>query len=147
MENNFYINLKNLADKYSQKYISEKTGFSQSSINNYLKKGSEPSIQFLIALKNAFGICVDDFLFEKIDTSINIDSNIQYYGNYLMYYFNNSSYKGEIHNNVLNTLNYAVLSIIEGANNKVKTDVYLLPFSDRSEAVKYLKKLNKKNFN
>ena len=63
---NFQKNLKTLSQLYTQKYIAEKTGFSQSSINNYLTKQSEPSIQFLIALKNAFGICTDDFLFSDI---------------------------------------------------------------------------------
>ena len=36
MENMFQKNLKELAIQYSQKVIAEKTGFSQSSINNYL---------------------------------------------------------------------------------------------------------------
>ena len=65
---NFQKNLKILSNKYTQKYIADCTGFSQSSINNYLTKNSEPSIQFLIALKNAFGICLDDFLFSDIDS-------------------------------------------------------------------------------
>ena len=65
----FQNNLKILTSKYTQKYIAECTGFSQSSINNYLTKNSEPSIQFLVALKNAFGICLDDFLFSDIDLS------------------------------------------------------------------------------
>lgn len=51
---NLQNNLKALADKYSQKFIAQKTRFSKSSINNYLIKNSEPSIQFLIAHKNAF---------------------------------------------------------------------------------------------
>lgn len=63
----FQENLKKLAGQYSQKYIAHRTGFSQSSINNYLSKSSEPSIQFLIALKEAFGISVDDFLFSSFD--------------------------------------------------------------------------------
>ncbi|MBR4998635.1 MAG: helix-turn-helix transcriptional regulator, partial [Clostridia bacterium] len=40
---NFQKNLKVLANKYTQKYIAESTGFSQSSINNYITKSSEPS--------------------------------------------------------------------------------------------------------
>ena len=49
---NFQKNLKILSSKYTQRYIADRTGFSQSSINNYLTKNSEPSIAFLIALKN-----------------------------------------------------------------------------------------------
>ena len=63
MNSMYQDNLKKLTKQYTQQYIADKTGFSQSSINNYLTKNSEPSIQFLIALKDAFGISVDDFLF------------------------------------------------------------------------------------
>ena len=80
-------NLKVLASKYTQKYIAEQTGFSQSSINNYLSKSSEPSIQFLIALKNAFGICIDEFLFSDIDTSREVSYD-RFVGNYIVYYYN-----------------------------------------------------------
>ena len=86
MKNCFSDNLKRLSDQYSQKYIAEMTGFSQSSINNYIYKSSEPSIQFLIALKNAFGISVDDFLFKEYEESIN-NEKTEYIGNYLLYYY------------------------------------------------------------
>ena len=111
MENMFQKNLKKLAEEYSQKYIASKTGFSQSSINNYLTKSSEPSIQFLIALKNAFGISVDDFLFSayQIEKQVSFD---KYIGNFIVYYYNNDSYKGEIHSNLKNTLNCGVISVL-----------------------------------
>ena len=89
---NFQKNLKVLSNKYTQKYIADRTGFSQSSINNYLTKNSEPSIQFLIALKNAFGICLDDFLFSDIDISNEIFYD-KFIGNYMVYYYNNNSFK------------------------------------------------------
>ena len=91
---NFQKNLKVLAGKYTQKYIAEKTGFSQSSINNYLTKSSEPSIQFLIALKNAFGICIDDFLFADVKSE-NDESYERFIGNYLVYYYNNNPESGQ----------------------------------------------------
>lgn len=56
MKNFFQDNLKQLTTKYTQKYVANITGFSQSSINNYIAGTTEPSIQFLIALKNAFQI-------------------------------------------------------------------------------------------
>ena len=88
---NFQKNLKILSNKYTQKYIADCTGFSQSSINNYLTKNSEPSIQFLIALKNAFGICLDDFLFSDIDiiTEVSYD---RFIGNYIVYRSENDKY-------------------------------------------------------
>lgn len=141
MKNMFQDNLKNLSQQYTQKYIAEKTGFSQSSINNYLRKNSEPSIQFLIALKDAFGICVDDFLFSefKIEQKISKDKFI---GNYMVYYYNNHSYKGEVHNSLKNVLNYGVISIYK--DKELDNDVQVIATfsSDRWTVVKRLRELN-----
>ena len=146
MKNYFSENLKRLADNYSQKYSAEKTNFSQSSINNYIYKNSEPSIQFLVALKNAFGISVDDFLFKDYDEYV-LDEKTEYIGNYLLYYYNNASYKGEIHSNIKNTLNYGVISILPENNNTKNVVVYGIMLKERSDAVKLLKKVNSLNSN
>lgn len=138
---NFQKNLKILADEYTQKYIANQTGFSQSSINNYLTKSSEPSIQFLIALKNAFGICIDDFLFSDMVTSQNISYD-RFIGNYVVYYYNNNSYKGEVHSNLTNTLNYGVISIVKEKHLDQSVAVYGTFLKVKSEAVKLLKTLN-----
>lgn len=138
---NFQKNLKLLADKYTQKYIADCTGFSQSSINNYLTKSSEPSIQFLIALKQSFGICLDDFLFSEIDTSEDLACD-RFVGNYIVYYYNNNSYKGEIHTNLSNTLNYGVISIIKEKHLDKNVIVYGTFMKGKTEAVKMLKELN-----
>ena len=130
--NFFSRNLKILTDKYSQKYVAAKTGFSQSSINNYLSKTSEPSIAFLIALKEAFGISVDDFLFKEYQEQ-NTDNKNVYIGNYLLYYYNNASYKGEIHSNIKNTLSYGVLSILPETENSNNVVVYALMIKERSD--------------
>ena len=141
MESMFQENLTKLTKKYTQKYVAEKTGFSQSSINNYLTKASEPSIQFLIALKNAFGICVDDFLF----TNYQLEDNVSYdkfVGNYLVYYYNNDSYKGEVHTNLKNTLNYGVLSIYKNREFDATVRVNAIFSKERAHAVELLKMLN-----
>ena len=137
----FQENLKVLANKYTQKYIAERTGFSQSSINNYLTKSSEPSIQFLIALKNAFGICLDDFLFSDINV-FQQTSFDRFLGNYIVYYYNNNSYKGEVHTNLANTLNYGVISIVKEQELNNNVAVYGTFMREKSEAVKLLKRLN-----
>jgi len=137
----FQENLKVLTNKYTQKYIAERTGFSQSSINNYLTKSSEPSIQFLIALKNAFGICLDDFLFGDINV-VQQTSYDRFLGNYIVYYYNNNSYKGEVHTNLANTLNYGVISIVKEQELNNNVVVYGTFFREKSEAVKLLKRLN-----
>ena len=138
---NFQKNLKVLTDKYTQKYIADRTGFSQSSINNYLTKSSEPSIQFLIALKNAFGICLDDFLFSDIDTTTEVSYD-RFIGNYIVYYYNNNSYKGEVHTNLTNTLNYGVISVIKEKDLDKNVIVYGEFMKDKTEAIRILKKLN-----
>ncbi len=136
---NFQKNLKVLAGKYTQKYIADKTGFSQSSINNYLTKSSEPSIQFLIALKNAFGICIDDFLFAEIESE-DQENYDRFIGNYLVYYYNNNSYKGEVHTNIASTLNYGVISIVKETDNNVV--VFGIFMKNKNDAVKILKQCN-----
>lgn len=138
----FKDNLKELTKQFSQKTVAEKTGFSQSSINNYLTKNSEPSIQFLIALKDAFGINVDDFLFSglKIEEDKNYD---KYVGNFLIYYYNNDSYKGEVHSNIKNTLNYGVLSIYKESELKNSVKVISTFTKSRVDAVKLLRELNR----
>ena len=138
---NFQKNLKALANQYTQKYIADRTGFSQSSINNYITKSSEPSIQFLIAFKNAFGICLDDFLFSEIDVNEERFYD-KYLGNYIVYYYNNSSYKGEVHTNLSNTLNYGVVSIIKEKDLDKNVVVYGTFLKEKAEAVKLLKRLN-----
>lgn len=140
---NFQNNLKVLARLHTQKQIAEKTGFSQASINNYLTKSSEPSIQFLVALKNAYGICIDDFLFSEIETENNKDYD-RFVGNYLVYYYNNNSYKGEVHTNLSSTLNYGVISVLRSSagNNGVLT--YGIFFKDKVSTLEILKQLNSK---
>ena len=128
-------------EEYTQKYIADRTGFSQSSINNYLTKSSEPSIQFLIALKNAFGICLDDFLFSDINV-FQQTSFDRFLGNYIVYYYNNNSYKGEVHTNLANTLNYGVISIVKEQELNNNVAVYGTFMREKSEAVKLLKRLN-----
>ncbi|MGN1208521.1 MAG: helix-turn-helix transcriptional regulator, partial [Christensenellales bacterium] len=141
MNSKFQTNLKELTKLYTQKQIAEKTGFSQSSINNYLCKDVEPSIQFLVALKNAFGVGVDDFLFSdfKIEQHVSYE---RYEGNYLIYYYNNDSYKGEVHTNLKNTLNYGVLSIYKNKEFDKDVNVSACFVRDRMVAIKLLKKLN-----
>ena len=141
MNSMFQENLKKLTKQYTQKGIADKTGFSQSSINNYLSKVSEPSIHFLIALKDAFGISVDDFLFSDFEIEER-ESYDRYIGNYLIYYYNNDSYKGEVHTNLKNTLNYGALSVYKDKPFDKTVKVNAIFTKERTDAVKFLKTLN-----
>lgn len=141
MINRFQENLKKLAKRYTQKYIAEKTNFSQSSINNYLSGSSEPSMQFLIALKEAFGISIDGFLFSNFEDYDNVPYD-KFVGNYIVYYYNNNSYKGEVNVNVTNTLNYGVISILKERDLDNHGIVYATFVQGRAEASKLLKEVN-----
>ena len=141
MENYFQKNLKKLSEMHTQRYLAEKTGFSQASINNYITKTNEPSMQFLIALKKAFGISIDDFLFKELSLEGNLDMN-RYVGNYIVYYYNNNSYKGEIHNNLQNTLNYGVISIVR--EKQYQFSVLGSFLKSKEDAIDTLKKLESK---
>ena len=143
MENKFHENLKILAKQYTQREIALKTGFSQSSINNYLSGMSEPSMQFLVALKKAFGISIDEFLFSEIQNQSEVDYH-KYIGNYIVYYYNNTSYKGEVHTNLKNTLNYGVISVLKDKATDNSVRVYATFVKGRVEATKLLKELNTK---
>lgn len=138
MENYFQSNLKKLTKLYSQRHLAEVTGCSQSSINNYLTKTNEPSMQFLIALNREFGISIDDFLFKDLD--FNPKNNLdKYVGNYIVYYYNNNSYKGEVHTNLQNTLNYGVISVCKEKYNYRTFGTF---FKNKEEAIKLLKVVN-----
>ena len=141
MASKFQENLKALSKQYTQRHIAEKTGFSQSSINNYISGTSEPSIQFLIALKDGFGIDIDNFLFgdfEKHDTT----TYDRFIGNYIVYYYNNTSYKGEVHTNIKNTMKYGVISVLKEKELDSSVVVYGAFVTDRVEATRLLKRVN-----
>ena len=142
---NFQKNLKVLTDKYTQKYVADMTGFSQSSINNYLTKNSEPSIAFLVALKNAFGISVDDFLFSEITKEEDAISYERFVGNYLVYYFNNNYYKGEVHTNANKVLSYGVISIVKKDESAKDVEVYGTFVKERKDALNLLADCNSTN--
>lgn len=141
MTSKFQENLKSLSKQYTQRYIAEKTGFSQSSINNYISGASEPSIQFLIALKDGFGINIDDFLFSDFEKHDNTYFE-KFIGNYIVYYYNNTSYKGEVHTNIKNTMKYGVISILKEKELDSNVVVYAAFVKDRVEATKLLKQVN-----
>ena len=142
--NYFSTNLKKLAEMYSQKKIAEDTKVSPASINNYINKDSEPSIYFLMALKQAYGINIDDFLFKplagaKKQETID-ETQERFIGNYMIYHYDTSAYKGRVSNFAKNTMSYGVLSIFEDSDDGLI--VKSLFKTNRREAEKLLNKIN-----
>ncbi len=113
----FLSNLKYLTDMYTQKVVAEKTGFSTSSIANYLSGKSQPSALFLIQLKKAFKIDIDQFLTIPLDKeSFNNEHKLNYtrfFGNYIVYYYNSSAYKGKIGSYNYEILTYGIISVCD----------------------------------
>jgi len=142
--NYFSANLKKLAEIYSQKKIAEDTKVSPASINNYINKDSEPSIYFLMGLKQAYGINIDDFLFKPLDSKQRAehlpDGYERFLGNYMLYHYDTSASKGQASTYAKNTLNYGVVSIYVGSGEELKVKSVFI--SNRLEAENILKNLN-----
>ena len=63
-------------------------------------------------------------------------------GNYLVYYYNNNSYKGEVHSNLSKTLNYGVISVVKERDLHSNVLVYGEFMKDKTDAIKILKQIN-----
>lgn len=144
----FIKNLKYLTDLYTQKDVAEKTGFSASSIANYLSGKSMPSIIFLLQLKKAYKIDIDQFLVSEIDkNSLNISNNENYtkfIGNYIVYYYNSSAYKGKVGSYNYDILTFGIISVVNDVDFSSPRGLksYGLFMVPREKAEEYLKTLN-----
>ena len=147
MENRFAENLRLLCNMHTQKKVANMTGFSQSSINNYINKASDPSIQFLSAIHDAFGYSLDEFMYEDIvhEDVDNVDLT-KFCGSYMMYYYDNTGYKGEVHENMRNTLMYGVMSILD-AHEGAGLRVCCCTFKTRREAEAFFGKVTSQDMN
>jgi transcriptional regulator with XRE-family HTH domain len=148
MENDFFaLNLKKISNIYSQRKIASDTSFSPASVNNYISGASEPSLAFLLALKNAYNINIDDFVSREVDfydkNRLDNPVNKRFVGNYLMYYYNSGAYKGRVNDYSKSTINYAIISICGGnsmAENTLK--VYGVFTFNKEQAEEKVKELN-----
>ncbi len=149
MQTYFSSNLKKLAQQYSQKQIAEDTLMSPASITNYINQTSEPSMYFLMQLKKVYNINIDDFLFKDLNPNSGKDvterNHQRFGGNYLIYYYDSSPYKGSSNLYTKNAINYGIISITEdgkllGQNNLAAYGQFLL---NRKEAEETLALLNK----
>ena len=153
MKNCFSYNLENLIKKnaISQRGLAESLGVSNTAISRYIKGENEPSASVLLNLKEKYNINIDDFLTKKIDffsvstksatISFNDNYDEKFIGNYLIYYYNTSSYKGKVNSLAYDTLKYGVLSIYKDA--KRKTVAKMLLFKSRTDAENFKLKLDK----
>ena len=123
-------NLKKMLDLHSitQKDLADLTQTAPATINSYINGKSLPSPEFLLALKNLYGISLDDFLTKSINpedylTPTEVATSAadlkeqriaeKYLGTYYTYYFDTSHYKGRDANPADEALRYGVLHIYE----------------------------------
>ena len=144
---NFVNNLKTLSSKYTQKQIAKDTGVSPASIANYVAGTSEPSVSFLISLKKAYNIDIDNFLTSTIildnDTKSKKYGYQKFVGHYIVYYYNSSAYKGKIGTYNYNILTFGVISVYENPNLATKgISARGLFMHSRENVEKYLDELN-----
>lgn len=140
MDNFFQENLKELCRGASQSDVAARTGFSTASVSGYITGKSEPSLKFLLALKKAYGISVDDFISSYVQFGAKQvgAANEKFIGSYIVYYYDSSVYKGKASNLSKNTLRYGTISVYKH-NGEIKVISSLL--KSREEAEKLLRSL------
>lgn len=141
--------------KITQQDLAEMTGISKAALNGYLnikdeeKSTSLPPVGFFIALRNHFGINVDDFLTREIrydeyeESQQQSDADIElmnmykkFTGVYTAYYLDTDSYKGRDYHDVHESLNYGAISIIECKSSVAKSSyecIAVMGISNRQE--------------
>ena len=142
MNNYLASNLKILSEKYTVKEIAKKTGISQSSINAYITGTREPSIKFLVQLKEQYDINIDEFMFLDLKTLKNIENELtiasRFCGNYICYYYNNKEQLGKLHESIKD-LYFGIMSI-SVIGRKVK--VYATFSKEKHKVIEDFKFLN-----
>lgn len=121
MDNSIFIsNLKNLMtnNNLTQRNLSDATHVSPATINMYLNKNLEPSLNFLCEIKKNYGYSIDDFCFKNInfmapEEKIKLNQSLRkFIGTYILYCYNSSEYKGKVSSFSKSTLKYGVLTIL-----------------------------------
>lgn len=145
----FNSNLKYLMQVHNltQKQLSEQTGISAGTINNYVTKFAEPSVEFLLNLKKLYGVNLDEMFTLDMTKQVKITPKDElnqekikkYLGSYIMYFYNSSEYKGKVSAYSKNTLKYAVLSFIyKEESNTIKAIANFIKSRDEAEEIKTL---------
>ena len=151
----FSSNLKKLIkdNALNQSKLSKELGVSVTSINNYLNEVNDPPVSFLLALKKQYGINIDDFLTKAVEDSImqkqkyaSVNSE-KYIGNYMVYFYQSSAYKGAGFNPVKDPIKYGVLSVIPSSEQVFDGSYKMISlatfFVSRQEAKEFKEELDK----
>lgn len=150
-------NLTNLIkkEKITQQDLAEMVGISKGAMNGYLntkdsgKATQMPSVGMLVALKNHFGINIDDFLTKELSSEdynrpeYKSEAELQLYqmykkfiGIYTTYYLDTGSYKGRDDHTAGDSLHYGILSIMERKSSVSRSSyecLAIMGFSSKKE--------------
>lgn len=145
MKSIFSSNLKAFLEenKISQSTFAKNLSVSNASISNYLSGISEPTLSFLLKFKSTYNINLDEFLTKPIN--LNKEQTFQqgnfsrFVGNYLVYFYDGSSYIGRASNYQKNILKYGVVCISQSGNNLT---TYAAFFKELSTALSLKEKLD-----
>lgn len=116
----------------NQLKLSKILGFSVTSINNYLNDVNDPPVSFLLNLKKQYNINIDDFLTKISEEELTIKdlqntvSAKKYKGNYMLYFYQSSAYKGAGFNPVKDPLKYGVLSVFPSGETNFDGSVKMI---------------------
>ncbi len=112
----------------TQLKLSEETGFAVGTVSNYLnceKTNKFPSINFLVALQQNYGISIDEFITKELTPTQlqphrptqleekELETYKTYYGFYYCYYFDTSMYKGKDYKSDEDSLLYGIIIIFK----------------------------------
>ena len=134
-------NLNFLSDRFGIESLYKISHCGLDLLNSYISGGVEPPIKFLTAIKENYGISIDDLLFSDISENFDVSDDFdlgRFYGNYICYYYSNAV--NDSSSADLKSLNYGVMSIVN-KNNKPK--VYCTFSKDKQASVELLETLSK----
>lgn len=141
MESVFMTNLKNIlkSNNITQTQFAKSLSVSNASISNYLSGQSEPTLSFLLKLKSAYDISLDNFLTvatsQKIEQSLENQNMSRFIGNYILYYYDSSSYIGRATNTQKNMMKYGVISIVPSGSSLTSYGCFLKDY-DKAKQLK-----------
>lgn len=159
---------KNVADNLNKlletnnisgKVLAEQLHVGESTISKYRTNKLFPPVGFFIDLKELYKINIDDFIFKQLDSQdVSADAKFssveiaekaaykKYCGTYLLYYFNNSPYKGRDVADKSESIRFGILNVTEDNPDSDEPHCNVLGiigFESRDEATEAKNKIDK----
>lgn len=149
----FNSNLKYLMEQnnISQRNLAKLTGVSVATVHNYLS-GLMPSVNFLIKIKELYGIGLDEIIYKNISNANILNGSYlslnlkKFCGTFIAYFYDSSEYKGKVSNLSKNTLRYAVISFLPNEKTSELTAIANF-FKSKDDAENFKNSIENENLN